>query len=236
MVSTRLRVKELLRERRWTTKVLAEKTGMSESYLTHIKNGTRRWNEDALKKLAEAFEIDPTALFAHITNQSASTGATSPIIQPALSADVAEIAQSLNLKLTIVPIAGQIPEHPSKSNNLIIQQATGFSGHFFPVLGDFDSPENMFAYCIPDNAMAPQFVKGDYAVICPSQWTNSGDIVAVEYGNENQINREIMQVNFMEDFVVLETVNHKKSPTALMRGKDQFRIIGKVVARHQKLV
>ena len=50
MPSTELRVKELLRERGWTTKVLAEKTGMSESYLTHIKNGTRRWNEDALKK------------------------------------------------------------------------------------------------------------------------------------------------------------------------------------------
>ena len=50
MSSTELRVKELLRERGWTTKVLAEKTGLSESYLTHIKNGTRRWNEDALKK------------------------------------------------------------------------------------------------------------------------------------------------------------------------------------------
>ena len=31
MVSTELRIKELLRERGWTTKVLSEKTGMSES-------------------------------------------------------------------------------------------------------------------------------------------------------------------------------------------------------------
>src|SRR5271157_5755289 len=69
MISTRLRVKEFLRERRWTTKVLAEKTGMSESYLTHIKNSTRRWNEDALKKLAEAFEVEPTDLF-ETQNQS----------------------------------------------------------------------------------------------------------------------------------------------------------------------
>jgi len=234
MVSTRLRVKELLRERRWTTKVLAEKTGMSESYLTHIKNGTRRWNEDALKKLAEAFEIDPTAIFAHVTGTT-TMGNSAPMIQPAISGDISEITQSLDLKLTIIPVVGQIPEHPSKSNNNVIQQATGFAGHFFPVLGDFENPENMFAYCIPDNTMAPQFVKGDYAVICPSQWTNSGDIVAVEYGSEDQVNRDIMQVNFMEDFVVLETVNHKKSPIALMRGKDQFRIIGKVVARHQKL-
>jgi transcriptional regulator with XRE-family HTH domain len=62
MSSTELRVKELLRERGWTTKVLAEKTGMSESYLTHIKNGTRRWNEDALKKLANAFGTHPVDL------------------------------------------------------------------------------------------------------------------------------------------------------------------------------
>ena len=62
--STELRVKELLRERGWTTKILAEKTGMSESYLTHIKNGTRRWNEDSLRKLAVAFELSPIELFA----------------------------------------------------------------------------------------------------------------------------------------------------------------------------
>jgi transcriptional regulator with XRE-family HTH domain len=65
MFSTNLRVKELLRERNWTTKILAEKTGMSESYLTHIKNGTRRWNEDALKKISEAFDTDPIELFVH---------------------------------------------------------------------------------------------------------------------------------------------------------------------------
>ena len=35
---------------------------MSESYLTHIKNGTRRWNEDSLRKLANAFEISPIDL------------------------------------------------------------------------------------------------------------------------------------------------------------------------------
>jgi hypothetical protein len=44
-----------------------------------------------------------------------------------------------------------------------------------------------------------------------------------------------MQINFMDNIVVLETVNHKKAPLALTRGKDQFRIIGKVILRYQKL-
>ena len=83
--------------------------------------------------------------------------------------------------------------------------------------------------------MAPRFVKGDYLIIAPGAWTNSGDIVAVEYGKD-KIVREIMQVNYMEEFVVLETVNHKKAPIALVRGKDHFRIIGKVIHRYQKLV
>ena len=83
--------------------------------------------------------------------------------------------------------------------------------------------------------MAPKFAKGDYLVISPNEWTNSGDIVAVEYGEENPV-REIKQVNFMDDVVVLESVNHKQAPTPLVRGKDNFRIIGKVIYRYQDLV
>jgi len=44
-----------------------------------------------------------------------------------------------------------------------------------------------------------------------------------------------MQVSYMDDFIVLESLNHKKSPVALVRGKDNFRIIGKVLYRYQKL-
>lgn len=228
MISTRLRVKELLRERRWTTKVLAEKTGLSESYLTHIKNGTRRWNEDALKKLAEAFEMLPTQLFAD-------GGAQQPTENTALqlSEDVVSQTKNLNLKLQIVPVVGQIPTQPSEHNNRLTQVSSGYNDQFVPVLGDIED-KAMFCLCVEDNSMAPNFVKGDYLIVCPGMWTNSGDIVAVEYGNDNPT-RAIMQVNFMEDFLVLETVNHKKSPIALVRGKDQFRIIGKVIFRYQKM-
>ncbi len=222
MVSTRLRVKELLRERRWTTKVLAEKTGMSESYLTHIKNGTRRWNEDALKKLAVAFELEPTDLFAH--RRSRTDTATKELD---ISAE-----QKAELKLKIVPVLGEIPSHPSEYNNQVTQVATGYKDVFMPVAGSDDG--SMFSLCLEDNSMAPRFVKGDYLVVSPEVWTRSGDIVAVEYGNDEPV-KGVMQVNYMDDFIVLESVNHKKSPVALVRGKDSFRIIGKVICRYQKL-
>jgi SOS-response transcriptional repressor LexA len=227
MISTRLRVKEYLRERRWTTKVLAEKTGMSESYLTHIKNGTRRWNEDALKKLAEAFEIDATELF-ETSNQSRKD---LPInIQ--ISDEIRNQLSSYTLKLKIVPVVGQIPSHPSAYNNQLTQVASGYKDQFVTVIDSDD--ENMFCLAVEDNGMAPNFIKGDLLVVSPSTWTNSGDIVAVEYGTETPT-RAIMQVNFMDDLVVLEAVNHKKAPVALSRGKDQFRIIGKVIHRFQKI-
>ena len=225
MVSTRLRVKELLRERRWTTKVLAEKTGMSESYLTHIKNGTRRWNEDALKKLAEAFELDPIDIFDHSRQRTDSVKAE---IQLAENQSV----ENLNLKVNIVPVVGQIPSQPSEYNNQVMQQTTGYKDQFVPVLNN----DNNSSFClqIEDNAMAPVFVKGDFLVIVPGVWTNSGDVIAVEYGNQEPV-KMIAQVNFMDEFVVLESVNHKKAPIALVRGKDNFKIIGKVIYRYQKL-
>ncbi|MBM3887229.1 helix-turn-helix transcriptional regulator [Candidatus Dependentiae bacterium] len=222
MSSTELRVKELLRERGWTTKVLAEKTGMSESYLTHIKNGTRRWNEDALKKLANAFNIHPVDLFAQRKNRTDEVDKNVKI--PEVS--------NVNLQLKIVPVMGDIPSNPSPYNNQLTQVTTGYKDVFVPVFNSAD--DSMFCLCIENNLMAPVFLKGDYVIISPETWTRSGDIAAVEYGNDAPM-KAIMQVTYMEDFIVLESVNHKNPPVALIRGKDNFRVIGKVIYRHQKL-
>ena len=222
MSSTELRVKELLRELGWTTKVLAEKTGMSESYLTHIKNGTRRWNEDALKKLASAFGKHPVELFAQ------RKGRTDNIDR---SVKMPETT-SVDLQLKIVPVVGDVPSNPSPYNNQVMQVTTGYKDIFVPVFNSSD--ESMFCFCIESNSMSPNFVKGDYLIISPEVWTRSGDIAAVEYGNETQI-KAVMQITYADDFIVLESVNHKTPPVALVRGKDHFRVIGKVIFRYQRL-
>ena len=221
--STELRVKELLREKGWTTKVLAEKTGMSESYLTHIKNGTRRWNEDSLRKLANAFEMSPIDLFAQ--RRQRTDNIDSNVSMPE--------ASDIELKVQVVPVVGEIPSNPSPYNNQLMQTTTGYKDIFIPILNTNDP--SMFALCIESNLMAPVFIKGDYVIVSPETWTRSGDIAAVEYGNETQI-KAIMQVTYTEDFIVLEAVNHKQPPVALIRGKDHFRIIGRVIQRQQKFV
>jgi SOS-response transcriptional repressor LexA len=220
--STELRVKELLREKGWTTKTLAEKTGMSESYLTHIKNGTRRWNEDSLRKLANAFELSPIDLFAQ--RRKRTDNIDSNVSMPEKS--------DVELKVQIVPVVGDVPSNPSPYNNQLMQITTGYKDVFIPVLNTTDG--SMFSLCIDNNLMAPTFVKGDCLIISPEVWTRSGDIAAVEYGNDTAV-RAIMQVTYTDDFIVLESVNHKNPPIALVRGKDHFRIIGRVVERHQKL-
>lgn len=222
-ISTQLRVKELLREKGWTTKVLAEKTGMSESYLTHIKNGTRRWNEDALRKLAQAFELNPIDLFAERRPRTDN-----------IDEKVSMTEQSdVELKVQVVPVVGEIPSNPSPYNNQLTQITTGHKDEFVPVLNSSDL--SMFALNVSSNTLAPTFVKGDHLIISPEIWTRSGDIAAVEYGNDTPV-KAIMQVTYTEDFIVLESVNHKTAPIALVRGKDHFRIIGRVIQRQQPLI
>lgn len=224
MALTELRVKELLKERRWTTKVLAEKTGMSESYLTHIKNGTRRWNEDALKKIAQAFELDPIDLFAH---RKANHDEQLPVPHEELP------TTPINVQLVNVPVMGDIPSTPSPYNNQLMQVTTGYKEIFVPILNATD--ESLFCLCVENNGMSPRFVRGDYLIISPASPAVSGDIVAVEYKIDRAV-KGIMQVTFMDEFVVLESVNHKQPPVALVKGKDQFTVIGKVIYRYQRMV
>ena len=220
-ISTELRVRELLREKGWTTKVLAEKTGMSESYLTHIKNGTRRWNEDSLKKLAGAFDLTPVDLFAE--RRKRTDNIDKKINLPEKS--------DIDLNVQVVPVVGEIPSNPSPYNNQLLQTTTGYKDVFVPVFNSQDS--SMFTLAIENNALAPEFSKGDLLIFSPEVWTRSGDIAAVEYGNDTPT-KAVMQVTYTEDFIVLEAVNHKHAPIALVRGKDHFRIIGKLVQRIQR--
>lgn len=220
MSSTALRVKELLREKGWTTKILAEKTGMSESYLTHIKNGTRRWNEDSLRKLANAFEITPIDLFAQ--RRQRTDDISSNVSMPEKS--------DVQLQVQIVPVVGDIPSNPSPYNNQLMQVTSGCKDMFVPVLNQTDT--SMFALQLNSNSLAPTFEKGDVLIVSSEVWTRSGDIAAVEYGNDVPV-KGIMKVTFTDEFVVLESVNYKQAPIALIRGKDHFRIIGRVIECHK---
>ena len=222
-LSTELRVKELLREKGWTTKVLAEKTGMSESYLTHIKNGTRRWNEDSLRKLANAFEISPIDLFMQRRKRTDNIDNNVSLPEKA----------DISLRLGVIPVVGDIPSNPSPFTNQLMQTTTGYKDIFIPTLNVTDT--SMFALVVDSNSMAPIFVKNDLLLISPEVWTRTGEIGAVEYGND-VTKKTIMKITYADDFILLSPLNFKDSPVALIRGKDYFRNIGRVVQRVQNFL
>ena len=221
MASTELRVKELLKERGWTTKVLSEKTGMSESYLTHIKNGTRRWNEDALRKIADAFGLDPIFLFSAKREPKEDSRRLGSI----------KNEPPVDIQVRKVPVMGDIPSYPSVYNNEVMQVTTGYKEVFVPVLNEFS--EGVFCLMVENNSMSPRFVRGDQLIIVPGAQIESGEIAAVEYKTDKMI-KGIMVVSFVDEFVLLESVSHKQPPIALVRGKDDFRVIGKILYRYQR--
>jgi len=224
--ATELRVKELLREKRWTTKMLAEKTGMSESYLTHIKNRTRRWNEDTLKRLAEAFESHPIELFSN--RKKSVTDRKERFVKK----DSSEyLAPSLAPK--IVPVMKEIPAHPSPYTNQVTQMTTGCKDLFVPVMGCTDP--DMFCVKLDVNTFKPELNKGDYLIVSPAAEIFSGDLVAVEYGDTGRQMRQFMQISYAEGFIILESPSRKQAPIALSKSKDAYRIIGKVIYRYQKV-
>ncbi len=224
MVSTKLRVKDLLKERRWTTKVLAEKTGLSESYLTHIKNGTRRWNEDSLKKIAVAFDLAPIDIFEDRKTKSFDSNTSGMISQ--------DILADMNVK--IVPVVGEIPSIPSEYNNKLMQLTTGFKDVFVPVSNNDDN--SMFCLYTNNDLLAPQFEKGDLLVVSPEAWTRTGDTVAVEYEHDEKVIKTIAQINYRDDLIMLKSVNHQTTPITFPKNNNSLRIIGKVISRYQKYV
>lgn len=228
MTSTALRVKELLKEFGWTTKVLAEKTGMSESYLTHIKNGTRRWNEDALKKIAEAFEKNPVELFQHRIKS----------LTPQPNQYHAEIASTYRSaqerfahSIVKVPVLREIPDAADPELYSQMQALSGVENIFVPVV-DAKDPA-IFALQVENNSLAPRFIKGDLLIVSPKAPVVSGDCVVLEYKHDRVL-RGVMVISYMDDVIVLEHPHHKFPPIAMTRSDHYVKIVGKVVLRYQK--
>lgn len=157
-----------------------------------------------------------------------------PLVEPQTKGVELQSAPDEEVKILVkkVPVVGEIPAYPSAYNNEVTQVTTGFKEIFVPVIGF--SGDNMFCLSVENQSMAPRFVKGDLIVISPNEKVESGDIAAVEYQLDGKTFKKIVIANFPDDLVLLESVNHKQTPVALIRSKDKFRIIGKVVCSYQR--
>ena len=61
---TKLRIKELCKEKGLTLNTLADKVGISQPSISLIVNGKQKPSFDTLEKIAEALDVDIAELFA----------------------------------------------------------------------------------------------------------------------------------------------------------------------------
>ena len=99
----------------------------------------------------------------------------------------------IELKVQVVPVVGDILPIRLLYNNQLMQTTTAIKMFFVPILNAADA--TMFALSVDNNLLAPAFIKGDILIVSPEVWTRSGDIAAVEYGNDVAV-KAIMQVTF----------------------------------------
>ncbi|MBK04622.1 MAG: hypothetical protein CL920_19740 [Deltaproteobacteria bacterium] len=58
------RVRELRKDKKWTLETLAQKTGLSVSYLSLLERGGSGYSAESIDKIAEAFSVSPSLLQA----------------------------------------------------------------------------------------------------------------------------------------------------------------------------
>lgn len=224
MFSTTLRVKELLKECGWTTKTLSEKTGISESYLTHIKNGTRRWNEDALERISKALSKEPCEMF-----YSATKCKTKNDLPKVNWEEIKKTQKKVSEKILRIPVLSKLPSC-CELNDIFISEAIK-KGKSLPVL---EIPHRYsFFYRIPNNRMLPTFSKGSYILISPSSNKEDDCIAVIEQNESGSTFVEIKSIAYSKNFITLRPVSDKGS-TIFLNSKDQFKIVGKVVQYIQK--
>lgn len=60
----REKIRDLRKARGWSISRLAERVGVSRSYMAHIERGTRQLNEHRLHQIADALGVDPASLIS----------------------------------------------------------------------------------------------------------------------------------------------------------------------------
>ena len=71
-------------------------------------------------------------------------------------------------------------------------------------------------------------------IVSPDVWTRSGDIAAVEYGNETPV-KAVMQVTYTDDFIVLSQLITRQRLLLLCVAKIILELSVALLADHQRL-
>lgn len=195
---------ELLKKKGIQQKALSESTGISEDTISKIITGkTKKPHPETIDKIASFLNVDREIFF---TDRRTEPREDFP---PFKRIPVLNWVQ-----------AGQFTEWTD------MDYPPGDADEFIelPVRGD-----RIFALRVRGDSMEPEFLEGEIIVIDPELEVQHGDyaILKIIESGETTLKR----VEYYENVVVLRPLNPKYRPIEIKNGRDQVKIVGKVVRK-----
>jgi phage repressor protein C with HTH and peptisase S24 domain len=192
------RIHDLRYYRGITAKDLADKIGVSQSYISLLEHNKRRLNMVVLAKIAGVFDMTLGQFFADAEVPGAGgADAAASAGKPARSGvDLDRLYKSGQLhamadssgnvgpvKMRLIPVVSRVAAgDPATFTDG--EFPAGFAEEFVPAPADIDDI-NAFALRIHGDSMSPRFRDGDIVICSPSRLPENGDaVVAKVRGDE----------------------------------------------------
>ena len=197
------RIHDLRYYRGITAKDLADKIGVSQSYISLLEHNKRRLNMEVLAKIAGVFEMTLGQFFAGAETPDAAekiAGQAGPTPEAAgkrvrSGIDLDRLYKSGQLhamadasgnvapvKMRLIPVVSRVAAgDPATFTDG--EFPAGFAEEFVPAPADIDDI-NAFALRIHGDSMSPRFRDGDIVICSPSRLPENGDAVVAKVRDE----------------------------------------------------
>lgn len=219
------RVRELRKERSLTLDDLADRTGISNSYLSRIEGGSRGLSIGNVIKIASALGVEPMDVTSEFDQSDLEAASTLPLQMTKPVNGVANIDIKAGMGgggyLTArVDNNGSIaPEH--------------INGHWtFPaeVVSQWAVKNKTYAFRVDGDSMEPTLVGGSYVFVDTTvTYPNPPDIYVIDYGDGLMVKR--VELVPKSDKILIISDNDRYTDRELLR--DDVIVWGRVVAWFQ---
>jgi len=193
------RIHDLRHDVRMTAQELAEKIGVSQSYISLLENNKRRANVEVLGKIAGVFNVSMSQVFAEeyapgTATQKTPGGVTLSAIggvstRPGINLDwlfktgkLQEIVDAngnvTDVRMRLIPIVSKVAAgDPATYTDG--DYPAGFAEEYVPAPADLNDM-NAFALRISGDSMSPRFRDGDIVICSPRRPAENGDAVVAK--------------------------------------------------------
>lgn len=219
------RVRELRKERSLTLDDLADRTGISNSYLSRIEGGSRGLSIGNVIKIASALGVEPMDVTSEFDQSDLEAASTLPL---QMTKPVNGVA---NIDIKAGMGGGGYLTARVDSNGSIAPEH--INGHWtFPpeVVSQWAVKNKTYAFRVDGDSMEPTLVGGSYVFVDTTvTYPSPPDIYVIDYGDGLMVKR--VELVPKSDKILIISDNDKYTDRELLR--DDVNVWGRVVAWFQ---